>query len=340
MSDKIKCSIDFDDEWIQEDCHWKLKRLVYFTFTTDAANPHFYYSLLKNNPSEVQIDNKDIVKKGNTYTYVLDLSNHLSDILESPENYLTDDWLTVSATCAVDGLPEFFSKDYYLKVAPREISQLDIKLEYVTERPGEVCCSWMEYWENTEEKYLKGSSVEMFHRPAGESEFVKVGFLKWDEKKFEDDPYYHYIIKDTELENSTNEYINNCTIAEDETVYMNLLPGSELYLGQSDFFSFNFNPKELGIKPGDEYEFRIYPYNVYCSHFTHDEDENICGTDISALLTNDGTLSSIRKVPKGIVRVKVGEDWKEGQVWVMKDGQWKEAEAVYVMNEGTWKEAK
>ena len=335
--DKVRCSIDIEEEWIQEGCHWKLTRLVYFTFKildTSLTNISFSYKL--GNAADVTItpiNNK----------YILNLSELLDTISNSPETYLDEDqnFLTIStkATAGTTTLGSA-SYDYWLKLAPRVMPNLDIALEYVTERPGEVECSWMDYWENTGDKYLKGYSVEMFYRPAGESDFVKVGFLKWDEKKFEDDPYYHYIIKDTELEKSTNDYINNCATAEDETVYMNLLPGSELYLEQADFFWFRCNPRELGVNPGDEYEFRIYPYNAYCSHFVHDDEGNICGTDISALLANEGVLSGDRKVPKGIVRVKVGNDWKEGQVWVMKDGQWKEAQAVYVMNEGIWKEAK
>lgn len=334
------CSIDFDEEWIQEDCHWKLNRLIIFTFTTDDPTSEFHYGFGKDGNSRVQIPRNLITVKNDTYTYVLNLSEKLNTILLAPEDYLNAEknYLTIEAIIAEEdgNIPSFFYKDYYLKLAPRTIPGMDITLEYITERPGEVECSCMDYWDDTSDDILKGYSVEMFHRPAGKSEFEKVGFLKWDEEKLKEDPYYHYIVKDTELEKSIKDY----TPVEGETVYMNLLPGSELYLKQADFFRFSFNPKELGIKPGDEYEFRIYPYNVYCSHFTHDEDGNICGTDISALITNDGTLSSVRKVPKGIVRVKVGEDWKEGQVWVMKDGQWKEAEAVYVMNESTWKEAK
>lgn len=351
------CNIDFDDEWIQEDCHWKLRRLVYFTFnvtytpdnpddTDDTVELSFYYSLKKHNNTDVRINDGDIINKGNTYTYVLDLSKHLNNILSSPEEYLIDNWLTISATCVIDGHPSFFSKDYYLKLPPKSLDADNIQINYVVDKPGEIKCSWTK----PKDENIKGYNIEVYHRLEGQTAdfyFKKVGFLKWDETELDKKGNYnkYRIVLDTSLPNSYTPPINN------EVVYMNLNPGTELYITDPNKTEFYFTPKyftlrkfgedsDSEIKPGDEYKFVIYPYNVYSSDFTYDEDGNINGTDISALISNDGTLSSVRKVPKGIVRVKHGGSWAEGQVWVMTANGWKEAEAIYTKTPDGWVEAK
>ena len=41
----------------------------------------------------------------------------------------------------------------------------------------------------------------------------------------------------------------------------------------------------------------------------------------------------------GVVNVKVGGQWKEGQVYVKVGGTWKEAETVNTKVSGAWKES-
>jgi hypothetical protein len=86
---------------------------------------------------------------------------------------------------------------------------------------------------------------------------------------------------------------------------------------------FYFIPKTLGILPGSSYQIRIYPY----SHYE------------GALISTKGTDSGIIDVPKGIVRVKTANGWVEGQVWVMTESGWKNAEVIYAKTADGWKEA-
>ena len=348
MSDKIKCSIDFDDEWIQEDCHWKFDRIFTLTYEIldDTISEPTFYCTLNGRANDTQ----EIQRTDNKTVYTLRWSEYKGAIDPASE------YLSVTAVATWKEGEELKSAEdtleYFFKGAPPAMVDTDdvkdINIEYVAASPGKIKCSWKNYYDcNKESNSLRGYSIELYHRSAGktlDADFEKVGFLKWDEAALQNGNFE--ITTDESLLNSyapvTGEVV--------EVVYININPSTELYITNPEKTEFFFTPKyfkirkfneeDTQIKPGDEYEFRIYPYNVYGSHFTYDEDGNICGTDISALITNEGTLSTIRKVSKGIVRVKVGNNWEEGQVWVMKDGQWKEAEAVYVMNESTWKEAK
>ena len=89
--------------------------------------------------------------------------------------------------------------------------------------------------------------------------------------------------------------------------------------------SLTFDPKKSGIKPGDELTLRVQGYSF---------DGN------SNRLYSADTYSGYFLVENaGIVRVKHGSNWHEGQVYVKHGGNWHEAQAVYVKSGSNWHES-
>ena len=92
-----------------------------------------------------------------------------------------------------------------------------------------------------------------------------------------------------------------------------------------------FDPIDFGFAPGDTVQLGIYSYT-----------KNGAGTQLfngngasSAEVRSD--ISTVQNA--GIVRIKVGGSWKEGQVYVKVSGEWKEAQSVSTKVNGTWKES-
>ena len=94
--------------------------------------------------------------------------------------------------------------------------------------------------------------------------------------------------------------------------------------------SYTFNPNDYGFAAGDQVQFEICAYTT-----------NGLGTWLNSTMSGGYyTLSSKTPVENaGVVNVKVGGAWKEGQVFVKVAGAWKEAETVNVKVGGTWKES-
>lgn len=89
--------------------------------------------------------------------------------------------------------------------------------------------------------------------------------------------------------------------------------------------SLTFDPKKSGIKPGDELTLRVQGYSF-------DGNSN-------RLYSADAYSGYFLVENAGIVRVKYGSNWHEGQVYVKHNGNWLEAQAVYVKHGGNWLES-
>jgi hypothetical protein len=112
--------------------------------------------------------------------------------------------------------------------------------------------------------------------------------------------------------------------------------------------SISFNPGNLGFKAGDTVLLRI---SAYSKNGKGEQEWTVKNTSTaettSFKLFSDPQVSEATTVQNaGVVQVKVGNDWKEGQVYVKanKNGtiQWVEAETVYVRTSDTtqpWKES-
>lgn len=106
----------------------------------------------------------------------------------------------------------------------------------------------------------------------------------------------------------------------------------------ADYYYFDTNststeleldPVELGLTAGDYVKLGVFSYTKYGA--SNEGGQLFCSNQTCSqeYLINNA----------GIVRVKVGGDWKEGQVWVKVDGTWKEATSVHTKVNGSWKES-
>jgi hypothetical protein len=90
------------------------------------------------------------------------------------------------------------------------------------------------------------------------------------------------------------------------------------------------DPKSFGFVAGDQVRLRVKSYTLN-------------GADPQATLQGDSnnyTDSANYTVQNaGIVNVKVGNQWKEGQVYVKVGKAWREAETVYTKTAAGWKES-
>lgn len=90
--------------------------------------------------------------------------------------------------------------------------------------------------------------------------------------------------------------------------------------------SIKIDPVNSGFVPGDTVRLRVKSYirngkNQIVASSTYINSERY---------TVENT---------GVVRIKAGGAWKEGQVWVKVNGTWKEAQTVNIKVNGSWKES-
>lgn len=359
-----ECSFDYDDFWIQKDCHWDYDRI--FTVTTkikDSGSPYFYYKLGPKDDSILSytaVEPNDIRIKGNTYTYDLKLSKlvedfGLSNLLDSRSD---DGWLTITALVRINGQSLYFEYDHFLELAPvmeapEEQNTNVIQTSWVYTNPGEIKCSWQPAKEldGSTASYspddLDGYSIEVFRCPkeldhTKPENFTRLSGLKWKDANPETGiptTGVYKLIKDpdytepefTELPTDNKkleELLNNDFYMESPYTKSEARIENPL---KTEFF---FNPKHLDIKPSDHYKFVIRPYSHYGA---------------TSLISSEGLESEVYKVRQGFVHVKTENGWEAGQVWVYtqtKDGpKWVVAEYVYVAAAGetegtiTWKQA-
>lgn len=95
------------------------------------------------------------------------------------------------------------------------------------------------------------------------------------------------------------------------------------------YYSKAVHPDEPDILPGDQIKLTVNAYTRYGKDNTGNQ-----------LFKTSEVASDVSTVQNaGIMRVKVGGTWKEGQVYVKVGGTWKEAEVVQTKVNGYWKES-
>lgn len=95
------------------------------------------------------------------------------------------------------------------------------------------------------------------------------------------------------------------------------------------YYSKAVHPDEPDILPGDQIKLTVNAYTRYGKDNTGNQ-----------LFKTSEVASDVSTVQNaGIMRVKVGGTWKEGQVYVKVGGAWKEAEVVQTKVNGYWKES-
>lgn len=94
------------------------------------------------------------------------------------------------------------------------------------------------------------------------------------------------------------------------------------------------DPTKLGLKAGDVVRLGLYSYTRYGENNDGNQLFNGGGNSAAHVWSTEYTIQNA-----GIVRIKVGDTWKEGQVWVKVNGTWKEATSVHTKVNGSWKES-
>lgn len=336
MALSINGNITFEEDWLQEDCHWRLNR--YFAIRWEVSDlqepPSIVYYLRKKDNNLVRVfpsTTTSSTKANITIFYAqINLDAVLAELSDATKLIAQ---LTVSSTMENKEL-SYDLTTFVPMLPPTASTALSISL--VTDNPGEVKCSWTQPEESNDTNEARGYCIEIFHSPEGSPVFTRLNNLRWrdTEGRYTESstPYIEKIPDDDIPEISTPD------VEGEIATFVFNTPNSELYIRNPEVTEFYFMPKQLGINPGDRYLFKVYPYNVYGTYWTFDEDGNLDLPMSGTLLTNAGTEHQ-GKVSKGIVRVKTDNGWVEGQVWVMTDNGWVQAEAVYAMQDGNWHEA-
>ena len=94
------------------------------------------------------------------------------------------------------------------------------------------------------------------------------------------------------------------------------------------------DPVAFGFKAGDTVKLGIYAYTRNGSSNTGTQLFNGRGDRTAEVYSATYTVQNA-----GILHVKPGSAWKEGQVFVKVAGAWKEAESVHVKTSAGWKES-
>jgi hypothetical protein len=342
----VTCSIDFDYDLIQDDCHWDLDR--YFKFTFKFLDPALEYSAVGyyriGDYVEVPtgktftekgykiLNDSAFYKRNNTWIYHLGVSDlDQTDIINNRDG---EGNLKITAVVKTneDIAHETFSK--YLELPPtlaavKPNSTLpNVQTDYVQTNPGEFVCTWNPATvADCDDNNLHGVDtvdgycIEILRKPAGSETFSKIYGLTWSD-------FYLTLTGSLQRYKLTKDSTDNYTeyIPTDnplDFVLKTKSSSSQVYIENPLKTEFYFTPKDIGIESGDSYKILIYPY----SHYE------------GALISTEGISSDGIDVPKGIVRVKTANGWVEGQVWVMTESGWKNAEVIYAKTADGWKEA-
>ena len=105
-------------------------------------------------------------------------------------------------------------------------------------------------------------------------------------------------------------------------------PGDWVYDREGESNSITINPIDYGFLPGDGVQIQINSYTRYGEKNT------------GSLLHNQNQgIAEYTVQNAGVIRVKQGNSWVEGQVHVYKNGKWQEAETVNVWKNNDWRES-
>ena len=354
----LACSIDFDDEWTQEDCHWNYKRVFTITWFVpniyEAVSKSFYYRFGgAKDGNYVSVDNikQEAAQNGSKYTYHLYLVENDNLAQYRDEDGFIKIYAKISVipnladiTTKVELETNFKTKlpaaeeadGYLLELPPKQLKEVTIE-NNITTAPGSYTCKWTlqdEPYYNNPTESIAGFCIELSKSEDGET-FTGITGLSWNQEKLGQDPPVYELVRTTIVPPAFDDGGTGI----DECSYSSVRSSKEIYLENPDVRSFDFSPDDLGIEKGESYRITVYPYTVYGSYLQCYEEgglevaENVPGTK----LASDGR-SSDGEVPKGIVHVFDGNGWREGFVWVRTDSGWQEAEAVYVMTDNGWSE--
>jgi len=344
---KLACSIDFDDEWTQEDCHWKYDRVFIFSYKVDSSvrnsRLHLYYRFSQSDDfTEIPIGNCKLVN--NTYYYSIKLSDpvfawimnkrdsvgHLSVEIKATGRTLVLPFIDLEATAA-------YLYDYVL---PPSSENLDINL--TRKSADNIICSWNRPEDLLDNPSVAGYSIELFCKKKDTDTFIQYKNLGWAvyPDDCEDETLRGQFVTDNEGSRKLTKITNNSDPAlsnvPGEISFKGIGSSYELRTRGPGEISFFFRPRDFDIQKDDFFMIKVYPYVVYGSYF--DGTYMTPGTLLASESEKDNETDGM-EFKLGVVRVKTDSGWVEGQVWVMTETGWKEADSIYTKTADGWKES-
>lgn len=342
---KLSCSVEFDDEWFQKDCHWLYNRFFNLTWTAycvgvDLDEYWLYYRLgpkSANDSDYIKIEKNQVIEKSTgskkCWTYQLDFSSFSNEDLHAlhDSGCIT---VYIKATDIVNKTDRYYSAyatlQYDLELPPKDIPE--VSLNRVS--ADHIICSWTKaetVFSDTDSASVAGYVVELFHRPVGSDTYKRISGLgkqqdangKWKLIKLPD----------------TQEDIKVPDVLEGEEEIISFIGSgttSEIYLDGADTTEVYFRPRDFGIEKKDYFKFVVFPYIVYSCFLDTEEQTNKPGAFLGP---QDGTESKEMEFKLGVVRVKTESGWVEGQVWVYTEKGWVEADGVYAKTTDGWQES-
>jgi hypothetical protein len=365
--------VAFDEDWIQNDCHWGCNRYFEFTWkishgdiysnASDTAaldsgeqldKVEFYYCLgeYKSESSALtsyytRISINDILI--NTKTEPHSESNGQRWFYRKVNSYSSQLYFSSLSASQVATLYNSGCITTYVKATDKngKIYTNYYTLPYTLVAPptvsGEVhvkkisskkfMCSWPRAEGIFENSPVAGYCFELEHQPAGASSYTKVKDLALDT---DENGNYRIIKSVSDISIEAPEVLEG---EEPIISYIGEGTSREVYLPSIDTTTVYFNPQEFNIDiKEDLIRVNIYPYIIYSNYWTYDNDGNKVSIEPSALLSGAPIQSVLVDTTAGLIRAKVSTGWIEGQVLVKTADGWKEATVIYTKTADGWKE--
>ena len=122
-------------------------------------------------------------------------------------------------------------------------------------------------------------------------------------------------------------------LMKDDSSNPNTKDYAEMWIAGTEI---SFDPAELGFVPGDKVKFGLVAFTQWRYRGADKEPDRDNGvwklTD--RVISDESTVQNA-----GIMRVKAGSKWHEGQVWVKVSNKWVEADVVKIKTSAGWKES-
>jgi hypothetical protein len=356
---KLTSSINYDDAWVQDDCHWKIDRVFELTWKVSTGNVQYsntgypgdelhradlyyrigefinvpagsmttdYYksagAIVPGGSYHMEVD-EELSKQFNATctrkTYNYTHTLYLSTFTASELQALIDTKKITIYIKALDTTNKTYTTHYTLDYNQDFAPVIAGKVEVEKLASTRFKCSWPAASSLTEESPVNGYCIEILKKSSTSS------FKYISDLYLEEDSGGRYWVK---KKAPTESDLRAPTALEGEdpiVTFYNQNEDTEVYLSGKDSTTVYFNPENLGILKDDQFKVIVYPYTIIGTTDTYLAGESI-----------DSGAGDIRL---GIVRIKTAAGWKEGQVWVKTSEGWKEAIGVYTKTDQGWKES-
>lgn len=129
--------------------------------------------------------------------------------------------------------------------------------------------------------------------------------------------------------------VQGLTAGTGDSITLNASGTNEFLDRNSTSCAVTFDPVAFGFRAGDTVQLKVCAYAINGKSQT----TWTVSSKTYSLFSSEAASAVTTVENAGIVRVKVGGSWKEGQVYVKVGGSWKEAVSVNTKIGGAWKES-